>query len=136
MEARASNPGRIRIQPLRWFASDPIINLIIVAPATGLVVLAVFVHWSFGILAAPAVWWYFFVFWKRQRDQFMEGDRLAAKVVGLDPTLVATFADLTMGEGFYPSIKIFKTKLTKFGGKPATVGLAGQPGVDLGVRLT
>ena len=119
----ASVPGEVRLNPLRYgrfFPTWPI--------ALALALLA-------GVLLTVQSWFGLFVFipallvnwlyWRHQAAHFALGCANPAKVVSLNPPLVAVYTDLTTGERAYPVIKIIRDSSapSSVGDKYATVSL-------------
>ena len=128
-EARASNPGGLKPNKLKWFASYPkwpliwLVSLLIFA-ALALTVHSVF--WIPAVLLLGMNWLY----WVRINGHFSQGDANPGIVVATNPTLIAVATDLTKGFGEYPVLKIFEKNLStvcgqqvKEGAQLATVAL-------------
>lgn len=132
----ASNPGRIRFNPIRWCRYQP---LTLIA-GVGFAVLMFLVWgglrmaghsgsipmkdggetpiWGFGIagLVTMAI---FVGLWARK---FRSGDANPGVVIALDPPLAAVPTDLTQGEGEFPAIKIIRINLQTAMGEPLRIG--------------
>ena len=118
----ASNPGKLRVNPLRWILHKPTWPIVLALLFVGSVALVSF--WpgfltGFALLFGGA---FNFFYWRRVSDHFRYGCANPGIVVSLDPTLIAVSTDLTMGEGKYPVIKIIEANLTKSAGEPLKVG--------------
>ena len=119
--ARASNPGNLRVNRLRWLRHYPRWPLIWFSSLAFFVVLAYSFHWSFWIFAVLLLlmnWLY----WRRISDQFRYGCANPAMIVSLDPMLIAVSTDLTKGFGKYPVIKIIEKNLPTACGQLARLG--------------
>ncbi len=133
--ARASNPGRLDVQPLvytRCFPRAPALFGLLLAAAMAA---AVSFHGAFWlavllVLAAWSVWW------TRVEEHFRHGCVNPGRVVSTRPLLVAVYTDLRRGRQPHPAIKVLPQPLDRadgtvpqFGEPVATVALyaAGEP---------
>ena len=120
-DSYASNPGRLKVQRLRWFRFHPFWSLVWI----GLTALMI----SFALRSNP-FWWAgvglclgcFSYYWKRVEEQFVHGCVNAAQVVALKPTRIAVSTDLGNSGPVYPALKVIPTGLTSIDGKPLEVG--------------
>jgi hypothetical protein len=117
----ASNPGQLEASAVCWLWHKPLWPFIWAGGLVGSLLLAIFVHWSFGFLAAFFALANFF-YWMRIKEQFRSGCANPGVIVSLYPTLLAVSTDLTKGIGHYPVIKIMKTSLSKVAGQPVEIG--------------
>lgn len=114
---RASNPGRIRVNilkfwtcypfwPTLWLAGTVLFATLI--PLTGIAITGVVVFGCFLIL-----------YWIRAREHFVHGCALPAIVLNPAQGLIAVSTDLSTGEGEYPAVKIMQQPLSRMtGGLP------------------
>ncbi|WP_425396315.1 DUF3239 domain-containing protein [Aeoliella sp.] len=120
--ARASNPGEVQVNYLRWVRSSPTWPLVLTSLlAVSLVLISVMPGFIFGTVFL-LVLGVNYLYWRRVTAHFQNGDTNPGVVVALDPTLIAVFTDLTMGEGEYPVIKILEIHLTESGGQQLELG--------------
>ncbi|MFY8073681.1 MAG: DUF3239 domain-containing protein [Pirellula sp.] len=119
--SRASNPGNLDVQYLRWFKSYPMWPLVWFSTLAIFTLLSIFLHWVFWI---PAVLLLVMnlLYWRRVSDHFHHGCANPGVVLSLEPMLIAVATDLTMGDGQYPVIKIIEKKLASICGNPPKVG--------------
>lgn len=128
--ARASNPGGLRVNPIRWLRHYPAWPLILFFGFWALAALAWFLNkeqlWGLALMALLMNGFY----WKRLREHFRYGNANPGVIVSLEPMLIAVSADLTKGVGHYPVIKISKKRLPtvcgelpQLGARLATVAL-------------
>ena len=132
----ASNPGRVPMNPLRWWRHQPL------WPALGLgftvLLFAVWLGlsmagkkasitnknggetpiWIFGPAGLLTVGYYT---WNSSR-KLQSGDANPGVVVALNPTLIAVATDLTQGGGEFPAVKISRINLTHSRGQPIELG--------------
>ena len=109
-ESAAELPGRIRVSLFRFARAFPhrvqwwFVTLAVIGA------LAFFVHWSFLVAAVPVL---IFIrrHWRTLRDHFLSGCLNAAKVVSLDPPLVAVSTDLQTGDVPCPVLRILPQPL-------------------------
>lgn len=120
--ARASNPGGLRVNPLRWLQHYPTWPLILFFGFWALIALAWLLNrqqlWGLAVAALVMNGFY----WKRLREHFRYGDANPGIVVSLEPMLIAVATDLTRGVGQYPVVKIFKKRLPTIGGQLPQLG--------------
>lgn len=119
--ARASNPGNIEVNLLRWIRHYPKWPIIWTTSLLGSIACAWFVHWSFWIPAVLllALNWFY---WQRVRDHFRHGCANPGIILSLDPTLIAVTTDLTKGFGDFPVVKIIEKSLPSVCGQLPQVG--------------
>jgi hypothetical protein len=121
-EAEASNPAKIRINYLRYFASRPGPISIFLIVLAAIVVASAWLSWwiLLGlVLVLPALALYLL----RIGAHFMHGCANPGMIVSERPCLVAVFTDLTRdGESFWPVIKIIRQPLGRFGHEPVVLG--------------
>ncbi len=119
--ARASNPGKLRVNPIRWFRHYPTWPLIWLISLLFFVVMAWLVHGSFWIIALLllAMNW---LYWQRVRDHFRCGCANPAMLVSMEPMRIAVATDLSMGVGQYPVIKIIDKSLATVCGQSPQSG--------------
>lgn len=108
--ARASNPGNLHVNRLRWFRYYPKWPIIWFCSLALCVFLAWTVHWSFWIFAG-LLFLMNLLYWQRVSEHFRHGCANPAMIIALDPMLIAVLTDLTKGEGNYPVIKIIQQRL-------------------------
>ena len=131
----ASNPGRLRVNYLRWLTHKPAWPLGWAAAAVAAVAGAVLVHWAFWVSAAFLLLGNAF-YWFRLKMHFERGDANPGLVVSATPPLVAVATDLTKGFGSFPAVKVFAAgplrvagRRPEVGDRVATVSLY-SPGLD------
>jgi hypothetical protein len=119
--ARASNPGRVKVNFLRWFQYNPIEPLCWFVALLGFVLLAWFVHWGFWV--AVVIFGSFnFVYWMEVRERFLYGCANPAVIVSMDPMLIAVASDLAKSFTSYPVIKIAQKRVPTAWNKPPALG--------------
>lgn len=119
--ARASNPGSMPVNRLRWFRHYPKWPLVWLCSLALFTTLAIFIHWIFwplALLLAAMNWLY----WRRIGEHFRYGCTNPAMIVSLHPTLIAVSTDLSKGVGEYPVIKIIEKSLPTACGRLPQVG--------------
>jgi hypothetical protein len=136
LSAVASNPGRVRFNPLQWWRHQP---LGFVLGAGGalfflLLWLGLVMSGHSGTIAnkqggqtplwlfSPAILATLAIFTWNQARRFSMGDANPGVVVALNPTLIAVPTDLTLGHDEYPVIKILKVNMKTADGKPLEIG--------------
>ncbi len=132
----ASNPGNVRLNPLRWWRFQPMGAIL--GGGFAAITFAVWLGltlagmkgsiptkdggetpiWVFGVASLATVALYT---WLAAR-KFHSGDANPGVVVALNPTLIAVPTDLSQGEGVFPAVKILKINLATAGGEPITIG--------------
>src|SRR6516165_6365976 len=117
----ASNPGRLRINPIRCAVHYPLWPSI----WTGSLALTIVATWiidgAFIFLAVPCLALNF-LYWRNLRLHFWLGCANPAIVVTLDPMLVAVLSDLSKGEEDYPVIKIIRFPASRVMGQLPQIG--------------
>ena len=115
-DTRASNPGRIQVQfvkywscfptwPTIWFVSTLLFLMV------GLVFKAMLV-----VAALCAI--LMVMYWIRVREHFTHGCALPGIILSVEKELVAFCTDLSTGSGEYPAIRILRQPLSKMAGGP------------------
>jgi hypothetical protein len=117
----AGNPGRLRVNYLRWLIHKPTWPLLWAGSAILCTAGALYLHWSWWIPAALLAVWNF-LYWVRVREHFWNGNANPGLVVSADPLLIAVATDLTQGVGSYPAVKVFRAGLRHIDGQPPRVG--------------
>ena len=126
-DSTASNPGRLRVNPVRYVRAFPLRFWFWVG-ALGLgVLLGWLLHWlvlvPFGALAG----WQLLRLRRDVRFQFLGGCINPGKVVSLDPPLVAVSTDLDSGGGGFPVVKVLRQPLALMStGKPEVTLVGGK----------
>lgn len=106
----ALNPGRARVNPLRWVSTNPgpffkqIFGLLIGYFLTAKV------HWLFFPILLGVIAW-IVIYWFNVRTTFKIGAVLPGKVIHLNPDRIAVATDLSKGFGHFPVIKIVELNL-------------------------
>ncbi len=118
----ASNPGRLRVNYLRWLIHKPTWPLIWGGLALLCLVAALSLHWSLWVPAALLLAWNV-LYWVRVREHFWSGCANPGVVVSVDPLLIAVATDLTKGVGTYPAVKIVRARLRHIDGQLPRVGV-------------
>lgn len=117
--SRASNPGRLEVQPWPATLAFPRHFLQYAVPLVLLAGLTVAVHWLF-VLALGYVGLQALYAWVRLREHFRYGCANPGVVLSRKPDLVAVYTDLRRGLKRYPAIKIVAAPLGRMtGGAPA-----------------
>ena len=119
--AQASNPGNIKVNLIRWMRFYPKWPSILFGSFALFLMLAIFIHWGFYLLAVPALilsWMY----WRRVQDHFAYGCVNAGVVVSTQPMLIAVSTDLSKGIGEYPAIRIIEKSLPAACNQPPQIG--------------
>ena len=119
----ASRPGRVKVNLLRWIYCRPRWALIWAGALILFSSLIVAVHWLYAIPAILilALNWFY---WRRVKEHFALGCTNPAKVVSLNPTLIAVYTDLSCG-GSTPdchTIKVQKNRHLGTKEKPVVIG--------------
>jgi len=117
----ASNPGNIKISKLRYLRSYPTWFWI----WHGLGLICALLCYFVSLLFIPLVLFFgfcCFLYWRRVTTQFRSGCANPAKVVSIDPPLVAAFTNLTKGALETNIIKIAKQPIKKFSTGMPTLG--------------
>lgn len=110
-QSAAGNPGRIRLNILRYVWSFPRWTLGLGFFIVAGIGLAVFVHPAW-ILIAFSFAGMLYLYWKRQIVRFVAGCVNPAQIVSLDPPRVAVLANLSSGFGpDVPALKILDQPL-------------------------
>lgn len=117
----ASNPGRLRVNYLRWLIHKPAWPLGWAAAALAALAGAVWLHWAFWIPAALLLLCNAF-YWFRLKTHFERGDANPGLVVSATPPLVAVATDLTKGFGSYPAVKVFAAGPLRVAGRRPEAG--------------
>jgi hypothetical protein len=125
----ASNPGRLRVDWKKYFASSvegwSIYVIGILVPVVLLIAFARDkIHPVFVIVGAALGLLYFLgIEVLAAKRQFWSGDVCPAVVISTRPYLIAVAADLTTGKGSFPAIKIVKHYgLSRMTGGPPDLG--------------
>ena len=120
----ASNPGRIRVQPLRFVASNPVTALLPV------ITLAVAAYGAFAwgnwllmvlpVLSTP----YCALAFRIKKQKFEQGDVNVSKILSSDPPLFAVATDMQTSHGGdrHPAVKIVHGRV------PAVPGIEWKAG--------
>lgn len=119
--ARASNPGRLDVQPLPYVISFPRLPLIFGAVLLAAGAAAMLVHWAFWLLVSLVLAAGAFE-WVRLEEHFRYGCALPCRVVSTKPFRVAVYTDLRRGFHPYPAIKILEQPLHRRFGAPPSEG--------------
>lgn len=117
----ASNPGRLRVNHLRWLLHKPAWPIGWAVAAALAVAGAVLVHWAFWFPAAFLLLCNAF-YWFRLKMHFERGDANPGLVVSASPPLVAVATDLTKGFGSFPAVKVFAAGPLRIAGRRPEVG--------------
>lgn len=127
-EAKASNPGLLRMNILKFVQCYPLeLLLSMLGGAIGIVLVIAFgknelpLPATIGICALMFVGVPIYALYKR-RDQLWHGCICPAIVIAKDPYLIAVYTDLSKGEGRYPAIKVVRQPLEKMTGGPPEIG--------------
>jgi hypothetical protein len=110
LSAVGSNPGRVRLNPVRWtiMYPSPVIKLLL-----GLLItlfLTIKIHWLF-VIVFIAFLFANFIYWFNAFLRFKVGDVNPGKVVHLNPDRIAVATNMTKGIGNFPIIRILDIKL-------------------------
>lgn len=119
----ASHPGELKVQPLRWVIYRPLWPILWI----GLLVLALYfavtAHWAYYVLVTllAAINWFY---WRRLKEHFYVGCANPAKIISVNPFMVASNTDLrcSFDAPHCHSIKITKWRLPKINGCKLKVG--------------
>jgi hypothetical protein len=118
---RASNPGHVPVSAFRWSRHYPTWPLLWFSALAALVAMVCFVDsnlWLVTVLLLCGNWLY----WRRVREHFWNGDAIPGIIVSMKPLLIAVATDLSKGSGEYPVVKIIKKSLTTVCGQIPDVG--------------
>lgn len=141
----ASNPGGVRVKPLRWLLNfyiwlpfgwfwPTVFAVLIVAGAWFAIVslpdMGEDIHYSaLGMLVVMAGVFLSGVYWqpvwqtlKAIRVHYEMGDANPGIVVSLHPLLIAVRTDLRLAGGHYPAVKIEETRLSLANGEMLAIG--------------
>jgi hypothetical protein len=118
----ASHPGGVRANVLRVANAYPRWPIVLAA-AWALSLLAVLdgFHYSAGLLLLVASFANY-AWWASVRPWFHRGDVCPAAIVSVKPLLVATWTDLTAGEGEFPAVKVRREPASLWPAEAITVG--------------
>jgi len=120
--SRASHPGGLRVQPLRWIRFYPAKPLTMLAGLLGSIVGAFLMHWGFAVVSLLLLW-INYDYWLRVRERFHFGCTNPAVIVSLNPTLIAVSTNLVRrGLGEFAAIRIIRHSLPKIRGESPRVG--------------
>lgn len=110
----ASNPGELKVQPLRWLIYRPFWPILWAGFLVLSLYFAVTGHWAFFMLVGVLVAFNWF-YWRRLKEQFYAGCANPAKVISVNPFLVAAKTDLrcSFDAPHCQSIKVIKGRLPK-----------------------
>ena len=123
-ETTASNPGRARINALRWVCHYPKWPLIWASSlAINLFAVLALSHWF--LLPLVPVLGLNALYWVRVKEHFRYGDTNPGVVISINPILIAVATDLTQGVGSYPAVKVFRIRSNR------VMGVEPQPGTRL-----
>jgi hypothetical protein len=117
----ASNPGRLRVNYLRWFLHKPAWPLGWAVALVAAVAAAVWLHWAFWFAAVVLLLCNVF-YWFRLTMHFGRGDANPGLVVSAAPPLVAVATDLSKGFGVFPAVKVFAAGPLRVAGRRPEVG--------------
>lgn len=114
---RASNPGRIRINLIKYWMSYPKWPTIWLV---GTLLCAALIPLSKGAIVGVLLCGLLLVlYWTRVREHFIHGCALPAIVLNPAKGLIAVSTDLSTGEGEYPAVRIMQQPLHRMtGGLP------------------
>ena len=121
-QARASNPGGVSVDCLRWTRFKPKWPIIFSFALLAVGILAIVMGNAFYCALAIVPLIMLFLYFKRISEHFRHGDANPGIVVSLRPTLIAVPTDLTKGLGSCEVIKIVKIRLRESAGEPLKVG--------------
>ncbi len=117
---RASNPGRIRIQLIKYWTSYPFWPTIwLVGTLLSLALIPLTKAAIAGVVACGCL---MVLYWTRVREHFIHGCALPAIVLNPAEGLIAVSTDLSTGEGEYPAVKIMQQPLHRMTGGPPRMG--------------
>ena len=122
VNSKASNPGQIDLNYLRWVRLYPLWPLLLAGGLIGSFVLTNIVSTYFVILNIILLG-INFLYWRRMREHFLFGCVNPAVVVSLHPLLIAVYTDLSMTDRRqYPVVKIVPLPLKHMAGKLPEIG--------------
>lgn len=117
-EFEANNPGRLRIQPGHYAYCFPFWPLILLGVAVASLAAGIMVRWWWALpsVAVPLLWRRYF---RLAAEHFWGGNVNPAKIVSLDPPLVAVHGDLALDDGrSWQVVRIKRQPLFRMAGGP------------------
>jgi len=112
LNSEGTNPGRVRLNPIRWTVMYPVKVLKLSVGLLISSVLTIKIHWLFSIIFFGFLLWNFWYWWNSFL-RFKVGDVNPGKVIQLNPDRIAVATNMTKGFGNFPILKILDIKLRK-----------------------
>lgn len=112
LNSEGTNPGRVRLNPIRWTVMYPVKVLKLSVGLLISSVLTIKIHWLFSIIFIGFLLWNIWYWWNSFL-RFKVGDVNPGKVIQLNPDRIAVATNMTKGFGNFPILKILDIKLRK-----------------------